>query len=92
MFRVAFIGLIQCRRRNIIAASPDMYLLFAKFLSHLSLVQTLQISIVTLIKLPGIRDRNPFEIHFLQDHPKGLDGTPQNRRVCHIENIAAFFQ
>src|SRR5215207_8663881 len=47
---------------------------------------------MTFIQLPGIRNRYPLEIHFLQNNPQGLNGAAQHRSICHVENIATFFK
>src|SRR5690349_9821384 len=62
---MALVVPIQCRRRRVIATPPNLDLRFAEFLSCLGFIQSLQCAVVTLVELPGVRDRNPFEVHFL---------------------------
>src|SRR3972149_5169843 len=47
---------------------------------------------MTLVELPRIGDRNPFEVHFLQNNPESLNRSPQNGCIRHIKYIAALSQ
>ena len=46
---------------------------------------------MALIELPGVDDRDPHAIHFVEHGPERTDGSPQHRGKGDIE-IKAFFE
>ena len=63
----ARIILLQLRGRYVVAATPDVHLLVTILLCGLSLIEPLQHAVVLLIEAPGLADRDPVEIHLVED-------------------------
>jgi hypothetical protein len=70
---------------RVVTASPDLHLVFAESRRHFGFVQTLQRAIMALVETPRAVHRNPHQIHFVLDDPKGSDGSLQHRCERHIE-------
>ena len=73
--RRARILFLHRRRGNIVAATPDEYLLVPVLLGSLGLVEALQHAVVLLVQTPGLLHRYPIQVHYIEDTVKGLDGT-----------------
>src|ERR1700679_2832993 len=69
----------QRRRRNIVAAAPDLDLRFAVLLDGLRLVEPLQGTVVAFVEAPAAFHRNPHAVGGIQDQPQRADRTLQHR-------------
>ena len=74
------------------AAAPDEDLLVAIFLGGLSLVESLEHSVMLLVKPPCLLDGDPVEIHRIEDIVQSLDGSLKVRSVSHFEGETILFQ
>ena len=71
--RVPLIAEIKLRRRDIIAATPLGHELFTVLGSRLSLIKTLEGTIVALVESPGLVVGDPKRAHLLADLVVGLN-------------------
>mmetsp|Transcript_85749 Transcript_85749/g.142759 ORF Transcript_85749/g.142759 Transcript_85749/m.142759 type:complete len:234 (-) Transcript_85749:203-904(-) len=76
--RVVLARLVQNRRRNVEAASPNQHLLGAVLRDGLLLVQPCQTSVHTLVQSPAGDVGNPGLVDALQASPKRMDRTLQD--------------
>ena len=60
--RVSLVVEVQQRRLDVVAATPEVYLLVSVFQSSLSFVKTLESTVVALIKSPMLVVLDPVEI------------------------------
>ncbi len=74
------------------AATPLFNLLVTVFLCGFCFVQTLQRTVVTLVQFPGLLNRQPGLIQFIQHVPQGVDGTFQHGGISKVEAEAFVFQ
>lgn len=81
------VGVVRLHRRwwGIEAATPDLHLSLSVLGSRLSLVQTGQTSVVTLVQPPGLLDRDASLATLVQDRGQGDLGTGQQGRMCYVE-------
>src|SRR5207253_2353196 len=77
--RVARIVARKRRRRNVVAAAPDLHLILTVAGGGLGLVEPLQRSVVTLVQPPGALDRDPHAIHLIEHDPERADRALQHR-------------
>src|SRR5437762_2729933 len=77
--RVARIVARERRRRNVVAAAPDLHLILAVAGGGLGLVEPLQRSVVTLVQPPAPLDRHPHAMHLLVHRPERADRALQYR-------------
>jgi hypothetical protein len=89
-FRVARIICSKRRRRDIVAAPPDLDLLGAEFVGRCCLVETLQGAVMTFIQAPVALNRDPHAIHFVQHQPERADCPLQHGCECQVEFITLF--
>ena len=75
----------QRRRRNVVAAPPDLHLRFAVLCRGLRLVEALQRTVVTLVQSPRPALRNPHHVHLGQRDPQRADRALEQRRVRDVE-------
>jgi hypothetical protein len=80
------------RRRNVVAAAPDLDLRFAVLLRRLRLVQPLQRAIVPLVQPPAVDDRQPHLIEPVERDPERANRALQHRRVGEVESVAAVLE
>lgn len=78
-------------RRNVVTAAPLKHLLFSVLLGRLSLVQTLEGAVVTLVQSPGLVMGDPKRVHLSHDGVVGLDGAGEDRGMSLIELEAVLF-
>ena len=76
---------IKRGRRDVVASTPLQDLFLTVLLGSLSLVETLEGTIVTLVKSPCLVVGKPETVHLLSDVAEGLDGTCQIRGEGDIE-------
>jgi uncharacterized protein DUF4139 len=76
------------RRRDVVAAPPDLHLLFAVLLHGLGLVEALQGAVHALVEAPGAVHGHPHLIDRLEGDPQGLDGPLEQRGVGDVERDA----
>ena len=76
----------QRRRRDVVAAAPDLHLRLAVTLDGLRLVQPLERAVVTLVQPPGALHRNPHPIHLIEHDPERADRPLQHRSECDIDH------
>jgi hypothetical protein len=86
------IGLLERRRRNVVAAPPDLHLRLAVPGGSLRLVEALKRSVVPLVQPPVLRDGQPHLIEDVERDPERADGTLQDGGVREIEDVAALSQ
>lgn len=84
---VSLIIHLKLGRRDVIAASPLENLLFAVLLGCLGLVETLEGSVVSLVKSPRLVVGDPEMTHLFSHRVVGLNGTGQVRCVSQVEFI-----
>ena len=90
--RVALVVDGQRRRRNVVAAAPDLGLRLAVLRGGLRLVQPLQRAVVPLVQPPALGHRNPEQVERVERDPERLDRALQHRRVRDVEDVAAVAQ
>ena len=78
----------QRRRRDVVAAAPDLHLLLAVLRRGLRLVQPLQRAVVALVQPPVLGDRDPELIHLVERDAERLDRALQHRREREVEGVA----
>ena len=71
--RVALVILGEGQRGDVVAAAPDLDLGVAVLLGGLGLVESLEVAVVLFVEAPALLDRNPVQVHFVQDVVEGLD-------------------
>ena len=64
---------LQCRRRDVVRAPPDVHLLVPVFGRRLRLVQTLQRAVVALVQTPVSSYVEPRRIDLVKDDPERMD-------------------
>ena len=79
---------LERRRRNVVAAPPDLDLRVAVFRGRLRLVQTLQRAVVPLVQPPVLLDRNPEQVELVERDPARADRALEHRRVGDVEGEA----
>src|SRR6185503_433072 len=89
---MAWIGSLERRRRDVVAAPPDLDLRVAVLRRRLGLVQALQGAVVTLIETPASLDGNPQKVELVERNPAGAKGALQDRRVGNVEDVALGLQ
>jgi hypothetical protein len=82
----------QRRRRDIVAAAPNLHLRLAVFLGGLCLVQPLQRAVVTLVEPPVLDHREPELIELVEGDPERADRALEHRRVGDVEREASLAQ
>jgi len=82
---MALIVSVEGRRRDVEAAPPDEDLVFPVLRCGLSLVEPLETSVVTLIKLPSSGHWKPCLVELFEDEPHGADRSLQDRGVDAVE-------
>src|SRR3990172_3106729 len=90
--RVALVVGRERRWRGRVAAAPDLHLLVAELLRGLGLVEALQRAVVTLVEPPAVADGNPHPVECVERDPERADRATQERRVGHVEVVAALLQ
>src|SRR5690606_13084364 len=73
------------RRRDVVAAPPELDLLGTVLLHGLSLIEALQRAVVTLVQAPAPLDRQPHEVHLVQHDPRGADSALEDRGEDEVE-------
>mmetsp|Transcript_7598 Transcript_7598/g.22264 ORF Transcript_7598/g.22264 Transcript_7598/m.22264 type:complete len:374 (-) Transcript_7598:147-1268(-) len=68
-------GLVDGGWGNIVAASPDEYLVLSELVDGLLLVESLESTVVSFVDLPGLGDGDPHAVGLFEDVPEGSDGT-----------------
>jgi hypothetical protein len=81
------IALLEWWWRDVIAAAPDENLLIAELCRRLCLVQTLERSVVALVETPGLVDRNPEFVEFIENDREGAEGALQDGHKSAIEAV-----
>lgn len=76
---------LDFRRRHIVTSSPESYLLNSVLFSSLSLVESLELAVVSLVETPGLDVGDPELIHLLGDCVEGHDCTCQHGGVGHVK-------
>lgn len=84
--------ILECGRRDIVAAPPDLHLILTVFLHSLQFVQPLQCSIVPLVQSPILDDRDVVAIELFSSVVEGLDGPGEDRGVADVELVAVLLQ
>ena len=77
---------------DVIASAPLQHLFFAMLLGGLSLVETLQGTVVPLIQSPVLVVRNPVQVKLVSDGIISLNGALQHTSVGDIESKSLFLQ
>ena len=90
--RMPLVSGIERWRGNVVAPAPDFHLRLPVLRGRLSLVEALQCAVVTLVETPRAPDRNPHQVHFVQDQPQRADRPLQQRRIGNVEAVAERFQ
>ncbi len=86
--RVPLVRGFQLRRRNIVAAAPDVDLLVAVLGGGLGLVEALQGAVVAFVQAPVADHRYPHPVHFVEHQPQRANGAFEYRRERDVELIA----
>ena len=81
----AGVGLLEGRRRHVVASPPDENLLVAILRRGLRLVQALQRPVVTLVEPPRMLDGDPHQVQLIQRDPERADRPLQDRRERDVE-------
>lgn len=84
--------ILECGRRDIVAAPPDLHLILTVFLHGLQLVQPLKCSVVPLVESPVLDDGNVVAIELLSRVVEGLDGPGEDGGVADVELVAVLLQ
>ena len=73
--------IVECqrRRRNVVAAAPDLHLRLAVLLDGLRLVESLQRAVVAFVEAPAALDRQPHEVHLVEHAPQRADRALEHR-------------
>lgn len=66
---------VDVRRRHIVTSSPESHLLNSVLLSGLSLVESLELAVMSLVEAPGLDVGDPELVHFLGDCVESHDCT-----------------
>lgn len=69
-----FVSEFELRGRNIVASSPNLHLFFTVFLDSLHFVESLQGSIVPLVKAPVLDNWDVVTVYFVCSVVEGLNG------------------
>ena len=85
---MARVVVAQRWRSNVIASTPDLYLIGAMFGGGLCLVEALKFTVVAFIESPVAHNRNPHQVHLFHDEPKRTYRTSQHGRERDIERVA----
>ena len=83
--RVAGVGRIHRRRRDVVGAAPDLDLLLAVLGRGLGLVQALQRAVVALVEAPALVHRDPVLVQLAQRDVEGADGALERGGIGHVE-------
>lgn len=84
--------ILECGRRDIVAAPPDLHLILTVFLHSLQLVQPLKCSVVPLVESPVLDDGNVVAIELFRRVVEGLDGPGEDGGVADVELVAVLLQ
>jgi len=77
-------ALVYGGRGDVIGSAPDEDLVLSIFVHSLLLIKTLKTSIMPLIQLPSLVDRDPESLSLVHDIEESLDSTPQERGVGNL--------
>src|SRR5262245_37220296 len=80
------------RRRDVVAAPPDLYLRLAVLCRGFRLVQPLERAVMTLVQAPVLLDGNPKAIEPVECDVERSNGTLQQRCVGDVEVVLTFAQ
>src|ERR1700682_2519936 len=83
---------LESGRSHVVAPTPDLHLLLSVTRRRLSLVQSLQGAVVSLVQTPAAPHRDPAKTQLGQRKVRGFDRPKQQRRVYHLGQQAGFFQ
>ena len=96
---MAPVGSLQRRRRDVVAATPDLHLRLAVLLHGLGLVETLQRAVMAFVQAPAALHRQPHQVHFIEHDPHRANRTFEHRGENEIEfetfgfeQLACFFR
>ncbi len=78
----------QRRRRDVVAATPDLHLLGTVPGDRLRLVESLQRAVVALVEAPAALHRQPHHVELVERDPQRADRTLQHRREREVERDA----
>src|SRR5581483_8200758 len=78
---MALVGPVQVWRAHVVAAPPELHLLFPVLLGRLLLVQALQRAVVALVEPPASFDGDPGKAHLGERELSRRDGPQQKRLV-----------
>src|SRR5450830_576296 len=92
MSRPAVIGFQQSGRLSDVAAPPQFDLGITVFLRRLSLVESLQGSVVTFVEPPAADLRDPHEVHLVEGDPQRANVPLEDRDVRQVEGEPTLLQ
>src|SRR5262245_47536439 len=75
----------KSRWPNVIAATPDLDLVLPVLCRRLCLIQSLQSSVMSLVKSPRSVHRNPHQIHLIEDNLQSANRPFEHRSKSHIK-------
>ena len=86
--RVARVVGVERRRRDVVAAAPDLHLRLAVARHGLGLVESLQRAVVAFVEPPAALHRDPHPVHGVEHDPEGADGALEHRGVGDVHRDA----
>lgn len=73
--RVVLTGSVDSWRRDIVGSSPDEDLVLSVLVYSFLLIESLERTVVTLVKFPGLGCRDPHQLSLLKNVPKSTNGS-----------------